>query len=167
MVFRSSCTTKTNLSSSPDLILSLPSISNPATACSRVLVSPTNGNTWVRGGTMENRTSPLLQPAASGKISIKAHVLGAFLQLMASFLPLEKRGKWDDCPGKEVLSWPSMERASLWGTREERGRGCVRKGDPFRSRLSGVMSYKVATEKINLSVCRSAAVTHTHCTHTW
>lgn len=134
MVFHSSCTTKTNLSSSPDLILSLPSISNPATACSRVLVSPTNGNTWVRGGTTENRTSPLLHPAASGKVSIRAHVLGAFLQLMASFLPLEKRGKWDDCPGKEVLSWPSMERASLWGTKEESGRGVREEGSPLSVR---------------------------------
>ena len=63
--------------------------------------------------------SPLLHPAAPGKVSIKAQVLGAFLQLVASFLPLEYREKWCVCPGKE-LSWSSTESASLWrGGREE------------------------------------------------
>ena len=82
---------QSDLSSSATRILSSSATSSPRTACSRTLVSPTKGRTWPWGGITENRTSPLLHPAASGKVSIKAQVMGAFLQLVASFLPLENR----------------------------------------------------------------------------
>ena len=65
---------------------------------------------WVRGGSDENLTIPLLQPAASGKVSIRAQVLGVNLQLSAFFLPFLKRSKCgepDSCFVEKVADFSS------------------------------------------------------------
>lgn len=57
---------------------SLLPMSSTAMICSLVFVNPTNADMCDLGGMKVNLTLPRRQWAASGKDSIRAHVLGAF-----------------------------------------------------------------------------------------